>query len=68
MIESRKLMQDLDREIARSKQVLNDSGYDNSTAFNQIVRRYRNELKELRAIVSDDHFLDGVDRYPVTQD
>ena len=68
MIDAKKLIEDLDREIERTKQFLTSNGYDNSTAFNQTVRRYRNELEELKANISSDYFLDGVDRYPVTKD
>ena len=57
------MLADLDDEIIRSKLFVSNNGYHHGTAINQIVSRYRNELKEYRMIVSDDLHLDGIVSY-----
>jgi len=52
--EINKLIEDVDSELYRSKEFVNNNGYSNITAINCIVRKYRNELKELRKIIVED--------------
>ena len=49
-----KLKTDLDEEILRVKTMINEKGYSNTGAFNFIVREYRNKLKGLRSIITED--------------
>lgn len=58
-----KLIEDLDIEIKRVKDFLNTNGYNNSTAFNSIVRKYRKELKEYSRIVRIDQQEDQIIDY-----
>ena len=51
---SRKLEADLTEEIIRVKKMVNAKGYDNYSAFNNIVRNYRNELKAFLKVVKED--------------
>lgn len=51
---SRKLEADLTEEIIRVKNMVNAKGYDNYSAFNNIVRNYRNELKAFLKVVKED--------------
>lgn len=51
---SRKLEADLTEEIIRVKNMVNAKGYDNYSAFNNIVRNYRNELKAFLNVVKED--------------
>jgi hypothetical protein len=49
-----KYIEDLKEEIYRVKDIINKKGYDNLTAFNQIVREYRTSLKKhLSILISD---------------
>ena len=57
------IIKDLDGEIVRSKLFVNENGYHNGTAINAIVRSYRNELKQLRKIISDNFHLDKINNY-----
>ena len=57
------LLNDIDTEIARTKLMLNNGGHHNGTALNAIVRRYRNELKQYRAIVHADLTEDDLTQY-----
>ncbi len=43
-----KIIQDLDNEIVRVKTWANENGYHVGTAVYAAVKRYRNELRELR--------------------
>lgn len=49
-----KILSDLDNEIDRSKIMVNENGYHHGTAFNAIVRSYRNDLKQYRKVVNED--------------
>lgn len=62
-MDTRKLIENIDEELIRSKLMLNANGYHHGTAISQIVRRYRSELKEYRKIVSDDLNIDQVNFY-----
>ena len=57
------IIKDLDDEIIRSKMFVNENGYHNGTAINTIVRRYRNELKQIRKILWDDLHEDKINNY-----
>lgn len=57
------IIKDLDDEILRIKLFVNEHGYHNGTAINAVVRRYRNELKQLRKIISDDYREDNINNY-----
>lgn len=57
------IIKDLDDEILRSKLFVNENGYHNGTAINEVVRRYRNELKQLRKIILDDFREDNINNY-----
>ncbi len=50
-----KLEQDLQDESIRVKDFVNENGYHNGTAINQIVRKYRTELKKYLEIVREDY-------------
>lgn len=52
----------IDIERQRTKQVLNEAGFSNDTAINHIVRQYRNALRDYRKIVFDDR-ADGIETY-----
>jgi hypothetical protein len=53
-IDKEKYIEDLKEEIYRVKDVINKKGYNNLTAFNQIVREYRTSLKKhLSILISD---------------
>jgi len=47
------MIQDIDSELHRVKVFVN-SGYPNMSAINVIVRKYRNELKQLRKVLAED--------------
>lgn len=57
------IIKDLDDEILRSKLFVNENGYHNGTAINEVVRRYRKELKQLRKIILDDFREDNINNY-----
>jgi len=49
-----KMIQDIDSELHRAKEFVNTNEYSNMTAINVIVRKYRNELKQLRKVMAED--------------
>jgi hypothetical protein len=57
------IIDDLNKEIVRSKQFLDDNGYHHGTSVYVIISRYRKELKELRNTIADDNCLDGIHNY-----
>jgi aconitase B len=57
------IIDDLDEEIIRVKHMINEKGYNNYSAFNHIVRKYRNELKELSKIIRHDSFEEKIKNY-----
>jgi len=61
-METQKMIDELRVEIQRVKEFVNVNGYNNSTAINSIVRRYRSELKELLHIITMDQD-DGLTKY-----
>lgn len=61
-MELQQLLDDLNEEISRVKQFINEKGYNNGSAFNQIVRDYRTALKKYKKIVQDD-FINNVEKY-----
>ena len=58
-----KLIDDLDEEIMRVKIMINTSGYNHYSAFDSIVRDYRNKLKELRKLVREDELEEHITDY-----
>ena len=48
------LINDIEEEIQRVKEMVNSKGYHHGTAFNSIVRRYRTELKNYHLLVRRD--------------
>lgn len=46
--------EDLQEEIDRIKNMINESDYHRGTAFCQIVVEYRNKLKRLRKDIAED--------------
>ena len=56
------MQNDIYAELERVKDFVNTKGYNNSTAVNQIVSRYRKELKTLLKTLNDD-INDGLEDY-----
>jgi len=61
--DTQKFIDDLDEEIMRVKHMINTKGYNHYSAFNNIVRNYRNSLKELSRLVRNDTFEDKIKDY-----
>jgi len=61
--DTRTLIIDLNEEITRVKQMINTKGYNNYSAFNHIVREYRDSLKKLSHIINNDLIKDGIKDY-----
>ena len=62
MKDTHEMIVDIQDELSRVKLFVNDNGYHNGTAINQIVRDYRFELKKyLNILVGDSR--DGSTNY-----
>jgi hypothetical protein len=57
------IVRDLDDEILRVKNWINENRYHHGTSIYPIVARYRRDLKDLRKIIADDMHMDGIKNY-----
>ncbi len=64
MKDIREMISDVENELYRVKLFVNSNGYHNGTVINQIIREYRQNLKQYLTILKEDS-QDGVTNYEI---
>lgn len=63
MKDLKEIVKDLDDEIERVKKFASENGYHHGTFLFPIIRRYREELKEMRKLIRLDLIEDKIKNY-----